>query len=316
MPTAEATGRDGRITAVRRFNRFITRHIGVLNEGLLNSSFSPTEMRVLYELAHRQSATAGGLADDLGVDRGYLSRILKRFQDLGLVERRPSAADGRQIDLRMSAHGHAMFRPYEEASSREVAAVLDRMTEDQEIELVAAMATIERLLAGRSPEPGRVVIRPHGIGDLGWVVSRQALLYAREYGWDQSFEGLLAEIAAEFVAKFDPAREAGWIAELDGEPVGSAFVVDGGEGAAKLRLVFVEKEARGHGIGRALVDQAIRFARERGYGRLTLWTNDVLVAARRIYEAAGFVLVEEEPHHSFGHDLIGQYWSLDLGAGR
>lgn len=311
--------RDERIAAVRRFNRFITRHVGALDEGLLDSDFSLTEMRVLYELAHLDETTASGLADALSMDRGYLSRIIGKFRDLGLVDGRPSIVDGRSIELRLSDQGREVFTPYEEASSREVATVLDRLSESEEIDLVRAMETIERLLGGGMAERPGVVIRPHGIGDLGWIVHRQAVLYAREYGWDGSFEGFLAEIAAAFVAEFDPAREIAWIAELGGNVVGSAVVVDGGrdgeERTAKLRLVYVEPEARGRGVGRALVEQCLRFARDKSYARVTLWTNDNLHAARRIYQAAGFELVREEPHHSFGKDLVGQYWSLDLAGG-
>jgi DNA-binding MarR family transcriptional regulator/GNAT superfamily N-acetyltransferase len=303
---------EPRIAAVRRFNRFYTRHVGALNEGLLRSEFSLTEMRVLYELAHRDRLTASGLGKDLGLDPGYLSRILKAFKARGLIERLPSEIDGRQQRLALTAAGRKAFAPYDKASSDEVAAVLDRLSPAAQERLVGALATVERLL-GNGPEPPvPYVLRPPRPGDYGTIIGRQGALYAQEYGWDETFEGLVAEIVASFIKNLDPRRERCWVAECDDEVVGSVFVVRQSDEIAKLRLLYVDAAARGLGIGARLVDECIGFARQAGYATLTLWTNDVLVAARRIYEARGFVLTGEERHHSFGKDLVGQTFELTL----
>lgn len=305
--------REARIAAVRGFNRFYTQRIGVLRQGLLDSALSLTEGRVLYELASRERPTAAALARDLGLDPGYLSRILRSFQRRGLVDRRPSARDGRERLLSLTADGRDAFNVIDTRSRREIGAMLDGLDARSAQRLAEAMRTIERTLGGPADPPAPVVLRPHRPGDVGWVVGRHGALYAEEYGWDGSFESLVARIAADFLERFDPRLECCWIAELDGVRAGSAFVVRGdGEGVAKLRLVLVEPAARGHGIGARLVDECLRFARGAGYRRMGLWTNDVLVAARRIYERAGFVLVREEPHRSFGHDLVGQFWERDL----
>jgi DNA-binding MarR family transcriptional regulator/GNAT superfamily N-acetyltransferase len=303
---------EDQVRKVRSFNRFYTRQIGLLNEGLLDSAYSLTEVRILYELAHRGPLTAVDLGQALGLDPGYLSRILKRFNVQGLVQRTPSESDRRQFLLSLTDAGRDAFEPLNEASASEVKAMLSRLSVAERGALVRAMSTVERLL-GDVPQP-RVpyILRPHQPGDIGWIVHRQGLLYAQEYGWDETFEALVAEIAAAFVRNFDPKRERCWIAEREGEVVGSVFVVRQSDDIAKLRLLYVDPSARGLGIGRRLVDECIGFARAKGYKVLTLWTNDVLVAARKIYRDAGFRLVKEEAHHSFGKDLVGQTWDLDL----
>jgi DNA-binding MarR family transcriptional regulator/GNAT superfamily N-acetyltransferase len=301
-----------RVDAVRRFTRFYTLYAGVLHRRLLDSPYSLTEARVIYELAHHETATASELAVELGLDSGYLSRILKGFEKHGLIEKRPSENDGRASLLSLSQAGKAAFAELNARSRAETATRLERLGEAEQAEVVDAMERIQARL--RAPSPRRVpyILRPHRPGDMGWIVHRQAVLYSTEYGWDETFEALVARIAADFIDSFDARREYCWIAEMDGEIVGSAFVVRDSDAVAKLRMVYVEPKARGLGIGRRLVAEAVRFARLRGYTSLTLWTNDILVAARRIYEAAGFSLVKEEAHHSFGKQLIGQNWSLDL----
>jgi DNA-binding MarR family transcriptional regulator/GNAT superfamily N-acetyltransferase len=300
------------VAAIRAFNRFYTRQIGLLAEGLLDSEFSLTEVRVLYELAHRDRLTATDLGRDLGLDAGYVSRILKKFEARNLVERTQSPADARQAMLALTPAGHEAFQPLNQASHDQIAAVLTALPAPQRVELVRAMGTVQRLLDG-NPEPKvPYILRPHQVGDLGWITHRQGVLYAQEYGWDETFEALVAEIAAAFVKNYDPRHERCWIAEREGEVVGSVFVVRQSDEIAKLRLLYVEPSARGLGIGQRLVDECIRFARARRYKVLTLWTNDVLVSARRLYEASGFKLVAEERHHSFGKDLVGQNWDLDL----
>lgn len=303
---------EQRVAAVRRFNRAYTPLIGLLHEGYLESPFSLTEVRVLYELAQREQATASELGRELGLDAGYLSRILRRFRERGLVERRASAEDGRQRLIRLSEQGRAEFVPLDERSQRGIGALLEGLSEEEQARLVGAMGTIERLL-GTGAEP-RVpyLLRPPLAGDLGWVVSRHGALYAEEYGWDERFEGLVAGIVARFVEAYDPRRERCWIAEREGENVGCVFVVRQSDEVAKLRLLLVEPSARGLGIGGRLVEECVRFARSAGYRTMTLWTNSVLVAARRIYERAGFRLVESEPHRGFGHELVGENWERRL----
>ncbi|MCP5150585.1 MAG: MarR family transcriptional regulator [Chromatiales bacterium] len=301
-----------RIAAVRRFGRFYTRHVGALNEGLLQSTFPLTEARVIYELANRQRPTASDLARELRLDPGYLSRLLRNFRERGLVEATPSPTDARQNLLGLTEQGRAAFETLDRSSRDEVARVLESLSEADQERLVEAMRTIETLLANEPPPPRPYLLRPHRPGDIGWVVHRHAVLYAREYGWDQSFEAMVAEIGARFIRDFDAARECCWLAERDGEILGSAFLVRDDDARAKLRLVYVEPEARGAGVGTRLVEECIRFARAAGYRSVTLWTNDILHAARRVYERLGFRLVERESHHSFGHDLVGENWELVL----
>jgi DNA-binding MarR family transcriptional regulator/GNAT superfamily N-acetyltransferase len=302
-----------RITAVRRFNRCYTQRIGVLGERLLDSPFSLTEARILYELANRERPTASELCRELGLDPGYLSRILGGFRRRGLVVRAASETDRRQIHLLLSNAGRTAFAPLDRRSRDEIAVLLAGLPEPGQRRLVAAMGEIERLLAPASaPKASYLLLRPPVPGDIGWVISRHGALYAQEYGFDGRFEALVAEIAAKFIAEFEPRREGCWIAERDGDPVGSVFLVKESEQIAKLRLLLVEPAARGLGIGARLVAETVRFARRSGYQKITLWTQSILVAARQIYETAGFRLVASEPHHSFGHDLVGENWELAL----
>jgi DNA-binding MarR family transcriptional regulator/GNAT superfamily N-acetyltransferase len=309
---------DERVAAVRRFNRFHTRKIGVLHEGLLGSPLSLTEGRVLYELAQRRTTTASELAAELALDSGYLSRILTGFEKQGLLQRDPSETDGRQIILALTDRGRAMFAMINARSHEEIAALLEPLTNADQKRLVKALEIVETLLGDqRSANAPAYILRSHQPGDMGWIVHRHGALYAEEYGLDETFEALVAKIAAQFIEKCDRRRERCWVAERDGEVVGSVLLVKDSDEVAKVRLLYVEPKARGLGIGSRLVSECIGFARRTGYHKITLWTNDVLVSARRIYEAAGFSLVREEPHHSFGRDLVGQYWELPLtSAGR
>ena len=301
-----------RVEAVRRFNRFYTQHIGVLSEGLLHSPVSLTEARVLYELAHREQATATELGRGLGLDAGYLSRILRGFRKRGLIDKRPSDSDGRQSLLRLTKKGRQEFATLDARSGEQVAAVLGKLSAAGQQRLVKAMRVIEEVLGSEPARQTPYLLRLHQPGDMGWVIHRHGVLYSQEYGWDEQFEALVAEIVAEFIRNYDPKRERCWIAEMDGEIVGSVFLVRKSKTVAKLRLLLVEPKARGAGLGKRLVEECIRFARRAGYRKITLWTNSVLDAARRIYQRAGFRLVHEEPHHSFGHDLVGQTWELKL----
>ena len=303
---------DRRIAAIRRFNRFYTRKIGILDQSYLGSGLSLSEVRVLYELAFRDGPTASELGRDLGLDPGYLSRILRRFEESGWLERESSPLDARQTLLRLTADGEAAFAPLYHRSQEEIGALLRPLGADQQARLVEAIETIEALLGAEPEQAVPYLLRPHQPGDMGWVVQAHGRLYAEEYGWDETFEALVAEIVAKFVQGFEPKRERCWIAERQGENVGSAFLVRQSDEEAKLRLLIVEPKARGLGIGQRLVAECVRFARRSGYRKITLWTNDVLLAARHIYERAGFRLVASEPHHSFGHDLVGETWELAL----
>ncbi|HEY9755433.1 MAG TPA: helix-turn-helix domain-containing GNAT family N-acetyltransferase [Oculatellaceae cyanobacterium] len=310
MPTAQAFDVD--IQRMRRFNRFYTQKIGVLQEGLLDSPFSLTEVRVLYELANGKNLTASQMNKTLDLDVGYLSRILRNFEKRGLVERATSKTDGRANVIKLTPAGLEAFRPLNDRSSNQVRLMLNELSQEKRKQLVEAMNTIENLLSDKTPPAEPFVLRPHQPGDMGWVVHRQGYLYAHEYGWSQEFEALVAEIAAQFIRNFDPKCERCWIAEMNDEIVGSVFVVRESDTVAKLRLLYVEPKARGMGIGDKLVRECIKFSRQTGYKKIILWTNDILHAARKIYERAGFKLVEENKHHSFGHDLVGQTWELDL----
>ncbi len=300
---------------VRAFNRFYTQRIGVLEDGYLDSPYTLAQARVLYELAHREEPTAAEIGRDLGLDPGYLSRILRGFERSGLISRRRSVADGRQRLLTLTGQGRDAFAPLDLASRQQAATMLDTLSCDERIRLVGAMRAIAGTLGDRELPQPPYALRPHQPGDMGWVVQRHGAIYAEEYGWDPSFEALVAGIVADFLTTFDAERERCWIAERDGERLGSIFLVKHPEreGVAKLRLLLVEPSARGLGLGRRLVEECTRFAREAGYHTITLWTNSVLLAARHLYEAAGYRLVHAEPHSSFGHDLISETWELDVG---
>jgi DNA-binding MarR family transcriptional regulator/GNAT superfamily N-acetyltransferase len=305
---------EDRIGAVRRFNRFFTRQIGVLREGLLHSPYSLTEARIIYEIAHRDVVTAADLGRELGLDAGYLSRMVSRLEQRGLLDRLPSESDGRQRLLRLTPAGEQAFTLLDQRARDEVAEMLHNLSEEEQQRLLTSMQTIESVFdQGESfkfAEP--FFLRSHESGDMGWVTHRHGVLYRQEYGWDERFEALVAQVVSDFINNFNPARERCWIAEMGGEIVGSVFVVQASETVAKLRLLLVEPKARGLGLGSRLVEECIRFARRNGYKKMTLWTNSVLVAARRIYERAGFKLVAQEPHNSFGHDLVGETWELGL----
>jgi len=301
-----------RVEAVRRFNRFYTQKIGVLHEGLLSSPFSLTEVRVLYELAHRERPVASELGKDLGLDPGYLSRILSNFKAKGLIESRHSEQDGRQSILGLTKKGKTAFAPLNERARDEISILLGALGESDQIRLVKAMESIKELLSPTPKNKGPYLLRTHQPGDMGWVVHLHGMLYAQEYGWDDTFEALVAGIVAKFIQNFDPKRERCWIAEIDGEIVGSVFLVKESETVSKLRLLIVHPKARGLGMGKRMVNECLRFARQAGYRKTMLWTNNVLLAARHIYETMGFKLVLEEPHHSFGRDLVGETWELEL----
>lgn len=300
-----------RIDAMRRFNRFYTRQIGVLQEALLDSEFSLTEVRVLFELNGRTAATATELVRDLNLDGGYLSRLLGKLEKTGLIVRQASAGDARQSHITLTAKGAAKFADLDARSYRQVDAMLQELTGAEQRELLGAMTTVERLLGSDSP-PGSYVLRAPEPGDLGWIVHRHGVLYAREFGWNDRFEGLVAQVVADFVGDFDAKTDRCWLAEAEGEILGSVFLVHGENSSAQLRLLYVEPKARGKGVGARLVDECLRFARRASYARVTLWTNDVLISARRLYEAAGFQLIASEPHERFGPAVIGQNWELVL----
>ena len=306
MPVLQA-----HIQQVRAFNRDYTRRIGVLSQGLLDSPYSLTEVRVMYEIAHRPGVMAARLADELGLDRGYLSRILKGCGAKGLLARAAAAADARRQHLRLTAAGSRVFAPLERRSQQQVRAMLSGLDGSRRQALLEAMSVI-RLAFGAAGRPAQVSLRTHRPGDMGWVVERHGALYFGEYGWNEEFEALVAGITAEFIRKLDPARERCWIAEANGRRLGCIFLVAGERGTARLRLLLVEPEARGLGLGRTLVSECVRFARAAGYERIVLWTQQNLAAARHLYEQAGFTRTAREPHHSFGHDLIAETWRLEL----
>jgi len=305
-----------RVQSVRRFNRFYTKQIGVLQEGLYRSAFSLTEVRVLYELAHRNQATATELCRELGLDPGYLSRILGSFEKRGFLERTSSHEDARQSLLSLTQQGRKVFAPLEKGSNQETGKMLGTLPEPSQKNLLAAMGTIETILGNGSKRDRTkpYVLRSHQPGDMGWVVHRHGALYWQEYGYDERFEALVAEIVAEFVQNFDAQRERCWIAERDGEILGTVFLVKKSKEVAKLRLLLVEPTARGLGIGKRLVEECVQFARRAGYKRITLWTQSELKAARHLYELAGFRLVHRKRHHSWSRNLVSETWDLKLGA--
>jgi DNA-binding MarR family transcriptional regulator/GNAT superfamily N-acetyltransferase len=303
------------IARVRAFNRDYTRRIGVLSEGLLDSPYSLSEVRVMYEIAHREAVTAGELAQDLELDKGYLSRILKRFEAKKLLARRAAPEDARRQHLRLTPAGLRVFTPIEERTKEQIRALLAGLDDVRREEVLGAMDVIQQALMGgvkRGVEAVPVTLRSHRPGDMGWVIQRHGEIYHQEYGWNEEFEALVAEISAEFIRKLDAARERCWIAEAEGSRVGCIFLVAKDATTAKLRLLLVEPDARGLGVGRTLVAECVRFARASGYQKIVLWTQDNLTAARSIYSKAGFVKTGEEPHHSFGYDLVAETWELEL----
>jgi len=320
------------IARVRAFNRDYTRRIGVLSDGLLDSPYSLTEVRVMYEIAHRSGVTAAELADELDLDRGYLSRLLKGFERKKLLARAASPDDGRRQHLRLTPAGLRVFEPLERRSQEQVKGMLTALDEERRGALLEGMAVIQSALesaavvqrggakapdastadGSRREQQTPVTLRPHRVGDMGWVVQRHGELYAREYGWNEEFEALVAEITVEFIRKLDDTRERCWIAERDGRRVGCIFLVAKDATTAKLRLLLVEPETRGLGVGRTLVSECVKYAREAGYQKIVLWTQESLSAARHLYDQAGFQRIAREPHHSFGHDLVGETWELQL----
>jgi DNA-binding MarR family transcriptional regulator/N-acetylglutamate synthase-like GNAT family acetyltransferase len=301
-----------RVAAVRAFNRFYTQHLGVLQDGWLDSPFSLTEARVLYEIKQRERATASDIAHDLGLDAGYLSRILRRFHKSGLIRKTVAPNDARQSLLSITGRGRKVYAPLEARTVRYVGAVLGRLAAPEQEHLVAAMGAIQTMIGSAPRTGGKIVLRQHRVGDLGWVVARHAELYFREYGWAENFEGVCAQIVADFAGKYDAERERCWIAEMDGQNVGSVFLVKDSDEVARLRLLLVDPVARGRGLGTRLTEQCVRFARQSGYRRITLWTHSVLTAARHVYESAGFRLTSSEARRSFGQDVVSEHWDLML----
>ena len=303
---------EQRVGAVRRFTRFYTRRIGLLDEGLLKTQFSLTQGRVLYELAQRREATATSLAAALAIDHGYLSRILRSFEERDLIVRRRDQNDGRQVVLSLTTKGRKTFGSLDQRSQQQTGSMLGHLREIEQKQVVAAMDTIERLIDRDGAASPQVTLRAHRAGDMGWVVSRHGALYASEYGWSSHIEAITADIVSGFLKNLDPAREQCWIAELNGEPVGSVFLVRDSDDVARLRLLLVEPRARGLGLGERLVDECIAFARKAGYRKITLWTHGVLTAARAIYQKKGFTRVAEWVHDDFGKPEPSESWELVL----
>jgi DNA-binding MarR family transcriptional regulator/GNAT superfamily N-acetyltransferase len=308
--------RQQRVADVRRFNRFYTRQIGLLRRTYLDSDYSLGELRLLYEIAHRRAPTATEISRALELDPGYLSRELRKFERLGLIRRKVSARDARQSHLVLSAQGRRTFAPFERRSQRDTAAMLSKLDPNAQARLAAAMTTIEALLGGEASAPPpsgrRCTLRMPLPGDFGWMVKRHAELYAQEYGWVAPFEGVCAQIVADFANKYDAKRERCWIAEMDGENVGSVMLAKDSEKVARIRLLLVDPKARGLGLGARLTGECIRFARRAGYKKITLWTHSVLTAARHIYRKAGFKLMRTERHRNWGRPVVSEHWDLRL----
>lgn len=306
-------GLSDAIGAVRHFNRFYTKQLGVLNEGLLESPFTLTEARIIYELANREKTTATELGNELGIDAGFLSRTLRGLETKKVITRKTSSTDARQSVVVLTAKGRREFESLDSLSRNQIEEILNDLAPAEQRRLLAAMVSIENMLAKKKEEETySYVLRQPEPGDMGWVVQSNGTLYAQEYGWDEKYEALVAQIVADFVKNFDSKKERCWIAEKDGENVGAVFLVKESDDVARLRLLIVDPKARGLGIGKRLVDECTRFARRAGYKQITLWTNSVLLAARSIYQKAGYELASSESHHSFGHDLVGETWVLTL----
>lgn len=300
------------VAAVRQFNRFYTRQIGLIEPKHLHTSVSLPEARILYELAQHAQLSPKVLAEELGIDPGQLSRTLQSLQERHLISRKPSNRDKRQIEVTLTAKGRATFAELDKRSQQFVTTFLKGLPPGRRTSVVRAMGHIEQALAPGGAARAPVVLRTHRAGDIGWIISRHGALYTDEFGWTADFEAMVADIAAQFLKTHDPACERCWIAEIDGQPAGTVTLVKGSKTVAKLRLLLVEPSARGAGVGKALVGECIRFARQAGYSSITLWTQSILLAARGIYKDAGFRLTDKEPHQSFGKDLIGETWTLDL----
>jgi DNA-binding MarR family transcriptional regulator/GNAT superfamily N-acetyltransferase len=303
---------EHRIAAICSFNRFYTQHIGLLQDGMVDSPFSLAEARVVYELGRLDKPTATSVAAALDLDPGYLSRIVAKFVEQDLVARSPSNIDRRQFHLHLTPKGRRAFAQLDRGSHEVVAKILKNLEDSEQARIVKAMSAIQGLLASSAVEKPSYQLRPHGVGDMGWVVARHAVLYGQEYGWGDSFESMIAEIVAAFLKNYDHARERCWIAEIDGDPVGSVFLVNETEQIARLRLLLVEPHARGLGIGRRLVEECVKFSRQCGYKGITLWTHSILAAARDIYERAGFRHMHQQTHRDFGPELVGETWDMKL----
>lgn len=306
------------IAAFRRFTRMYTRYLGTLNEGLHRSSYPLPEARVIYELATRTAPQAKSIAADLGMDPGYLSRMLRKFERAGILKRKTAVHDARSAELGLTSKGAQVFKRLDAGSELQAQGILQALPPAAQKQLIDSMRTIEEILMNTGQERPPFILRPHRIGDMGWIVHREGLGYAQQFGWDASFESLVARITADFLTNFDPVRERCWIAEVNGRNAGHIFLVQHPERphTAKLRLLFVEPSARGLGLGEALVNECVQFARTVGYRQITLWTQSILAAAQHLYKKAGFRLVKEEPHNSFGQDLIGQEWELNFSQSR
>lgn len=309
---------DAEIALIRAFNREYTRRIGALCEGYLDSPFSLTEARVIYEIAQREGMTATELVERLGLNEGYVSRIVKRLEARGLLQRQASTMDGRRRHLRLTPAGKRQFMMLNRRSQQQVQAMLSSLDAERRRVVVSSMRALRAALESdrgtKAAAASSVTLRPHQPGDIGWVIGQHGRLYAQEYGWNLEFEALVAEIAAKFLRRFDPTRERCWIAERDRQRLGCVFLVAKNRSTAQLRLLLVVPEARGAGLGRMLVSECVRFAREAGYRKIVLWTQKNLAAARHLYAEAGFRKVAEEPHHSFGKDLISETWELSLAS--
>lgn len=303
---------DKRVQAFRKFNRFYTIQVGLLNQGLLKTRFSLTQSRILFELAHKKQMTASDLIRELGVDPGYLSRIIGLFEREGLVKRVRSKSDSRQRPLTLTTKGKKTFSTLNKRSTQEARNLLAKLSNEDQQELIRAMQRIQGLLEPERKETHAFLLRSHRPGDIGWIIHRHGALYAEEYDWDEAFEGLVGEILVSFLRQHDPKRERIWIGEMDGERIGSVMVVNAGNQVAQLRLLLLEPKARGKGLGKRLVNECVQFAREKGYRKIKLWTQSNLVEARQLYIKAGFQLVKEKPHHSFGHDLVSEVWEMPL----
>lgn len=303
---------DQRIRAIRQFNRFITRKVGALQEGLLHSSYSLAEVRVMFELAHRNDLTAAQLTKELGIDAGYLSRILGKFDQRGFINKIRSETDGRKMILQLTEKGMDAYAPLNQRSNEEIAEMLAEIPDADQQRLLEAMQTVERLLTSDFKYAEPFMLRSHFPGDMGWIIYKHGVLYSREYGWDERFEAAVSQIAADFINNYNPEKEHCWIAEMGGDNVGSIVLAQENENTARIRLLIVDPKARGMGVGSRLVEEAVRFAKRKGYQRIVLWTNHVLKEARHIYRSKGFQLVFEEEHNNFGPTLIGETWELQL----